>query len=231
MTGQRIRVLIVDDQALLREGFRKLLELEHDIEVVGMAGDGEAALALVERLHSQQTPPDVILMDIRMPRMDGLAAIKALKTRWPDSHILILTTFDDTDLIYAGLRAGALGYQLKDITAGQLANAVRTAARGEVLLPPEIADKVFAALTPEPAPKPTPKAPLPPTADRLYVEDLTEREREILTLVAQGASNRQIGEALFITEGTVKNHMSNILSKLGLRDRTQAALYAKEHLM
>lgn len=231
MTGKRIRVLIVDDQALLREGFRKLLELEQDIEVVGMAGDGEAALTMTERLHSQQTPPDVILIDIRMPRMDGLTAIKAIKSRWPDSRILILTTFDDTDLIYAGLRAGALGYQLKDITAEQLANAVRAAARGEVLLQPEIAGKVIAGLNPSPAPKPAPKAPLPPTADRLYVEDLTEREREILKLVAQGASNRQIGETLFITEGTVKNHMSNILSKLGLRDRTQAALYAKEHLL
>lgn len=231
MSGQRIRVLIVDDQALLREGFRKLLELEQDIEVVGMAGDGEAALSTAEQLHTQHTPPDVILMDIRMPRMDGLAAIKAFTARWSDCHIVILTTFDDTDLIYAGLRAGALGYLLKDSTAEQLANAVRAAARGEVLLQPEIAGKVFAALTPAPAPKAAPKASLPPTAERLYVEDLTEREREILTLVAKGASNRQIGEALFITEGTVKNHMSNILSKLGLRDRTQAALYAKEHLL
>src|SRR5215831_11444130 len=125
MTGQRIRVLIVDDQALLREGFRKLLELEQDIEVAGMAGDGEAALALAEHLHTQQAPPDVILMDIRMPRMDGLAAIKAFKSRWPGCYIVILTTFDDTDLIYAGLRAGALGYLLKDITSEQLVNAVR----------------------------------------------------------------------------------------------------------
>lgn len=227
MTG-RIRVLIVDDQALLREGFRKLLELEPDMQIVEMAGDGEAALAAAERLYANQTPPDVILMDVRMPRMDGITAIREFKKRWPDTHILILTTFDDTEMIYTGLRAGALGYLLKDITSEQLANAVRAASRGEVLLQPNIADKVFAALSQPPVPsRPS------PTASALTdpaVEDLTEREREILKQVAKGASNREIGETLFITEGTVKNHMSNILSKLGLRDRTQAALYAREHL-
>src|SRR5260370_557104 len=114
---QRIRVLIVDDQTLVREGFRKLLELEPDFEVVGTASDGEAALALLERLHEQATPPDVILMDIRMPCMDGIAATRAIKERWPGAHIVILTTFDDTELIHAGLRAGASGYSLKDITS------------------------------------------------------------------------------------------------------------------
>jgi DNA-binding NarL/FixJ family response regulator len=225
--SQSLRVLIVDDQALLREGFRKLLELEPDIEVVDVAADGESALAAAERLYARQTPPDVILMDIRMPRMDGIAAIQAFKARWPDAHIVILTTFDDDELIYTGLRAGALGYLLKDITAGQLAKAVRAAARGEVLLQPNIAGKVFAALNQPPASK----APQPASSPLAYVEELTEREREILALVARGASNREIGEALFITEGTVKNHMSNILAKLGLRDRTQAALYAREHLL
>jgi DNA-binding NarL/FixJ family response regulator len=225
--NQQVRVVIVDDQTLLREGFRKLLELEPDIEVVGMAGDGESALALVDQLHTKQTLPDVVLMDIRMPRMDGITAIQSLKTRWPDTHIVILTTFDDDDLIYTGLRAGALGYLLKDCSAEQLINAVRAAARGEVLLQPHIAGKVFAALA-----QPTPPKPRPSAASAMaYVEELTERERDILKLVAQGASNREIGEALFITEGTVKNHMSNILSKLGLRDRTQAALYAREHLL
>lgn len=229
---RRIRVLIVDDQTLLREGFRKLLELEPDIETVETASDGESALAAAEQLHANQTPPDVILMDIRMPRMDGISAIRAFKARWPDSHILILTTFDDTDLIYSGLRAGALGYLLKDITSEQLANAVRAAARGEVLLQPNIADKVFAALNQPPAPR-LPAAPSKSAAPSIggVVEELTEREREILLLVARGATNREIGEALFITEGTVKNHMSNILSKLGLRDRTQAALYARERFL
>lgn len=229
---RRIRVLIVDDQTLLREGFRKLLELEPDIETVDTASDGESALAAAERLHANQTPPDVILMDIRMPRMDGISAIRAFKARWPDSHILILTTFDDTDLIYSGLRAGALGYLLKDITSEQLANAVRAAARGEVLLQPNIADKVFAALNQPPSPRLSAASskPAAPSVGSV-VEELTEREREILLLVARGATNREIGEALFITEGTVKNHMSNILSKLGLRDRTQAALYARERFL
>src|SRR5215471_1757706 len=125
---QSIRVLIVDDQTLVREGFRKLLELEPDFEVVGTPGDGEAAIRAVESLYNAGTPPDVILMDIRMPRMDGIAATRSLKKRWPDSHIVILTTFDDTELIHTGLRAGALGYSLKDITAEQLAMTVRTAA-------------------------------------------------------------------------------------------------------
>jgi DNA-binding NarL/FixJ family response regulator len=233
----RIRVLIVDDQTLVREGFRKLLELEPDIEIVDMASNGESALAAVERLRAQNTPPDVILMDIRMPNMDGIATTRAIKERWPDAHIVILTTFDDTELIHAGLRAGALGYSLKDITAEQLAMTVRTAARGQVLLQPDIASKVFSAFTSSnparssassinTAPSiSTAPSYIDPTAS---IEQLTEREREILTLVARGASNRQIAENLYLTEGTVKNHMSNILSKLGVRDRTQAALKAKE---
>jgi len=233
----RIRVLIVDDQTLVREGFRKLLELEPDIEIVDMASNGESALAAVERLRAQNTPPDVILMDIRMPNMDGIAATRAIKERWPDAHIVILTTFDDTELIHAGLRAGALGYSLKDITAEQLAMTVRTAARGQVLLQPDIASKVFSAFTSSnparssassinTAPSiSTAPSYIDPTAS---IEQLTEREREILTLVARGASNRQIAENLYLTEGTVKNHMSNILGKLGVRDRTQAALKAKE---
>ena len=232
----RIRVLIVDDQTLVREGFRKLLELEPDFEIMGTAGDGEAAIAAVERLHQAGTPPDVILMDIRMPRMDGIVATKTLKERWPDSHIVILTTFDDTELIHAGLRAGALGYSLKDITAEQLTMTVRTAASGQVLLQPDIASKVFSVFTPTAArpSTPAPNSPLSSSAASTYIdstahiEQLTEREQEILVLVAKGASNRQIAENLFVTEGTVKNHMSSILGKLGVRDRTQAALKAKE---
>lgn len=238
--AQSIRVLIVDDQTLVREGFRKLLELEPDFEIVGTAGDGEAAIKAAESLHKAATPPDVILMDIRMPRMDGIAATEAFKERWPDSHIVILTTFDDVELIHAGLRAGALGYSLKDITAEQLASTVRAAAQGAVLLQPDIASKIFATFNSPPSPKRSPEAgqdltspsiPIQSSSSMAYVESLTEREREILALVAKGASNRQIAEALFVTEGTVKNHMSNILSKLGLRDRTQAALYAREHFL
>ena len=232
-----IRVLIVDDQTLVREGFRKLLELEPDIEIVDTANNGEAALTAVERLHAQNTPPDVILMDIRMPNMDGIAATRAIKERWPDAHVVILTTFDDTELIHAGLRAGALGYSLKDITAEQLAMTVRTAARGQVLLQPDIASKVFSAFTSSNSTRTSassihtapPLSTAPSYIDSTAsIEQLTEREREILTLVARGASNRQIAENLYLTEGTVKNHMSNILGKLGVRDRTQAALKAKE---
>lgn len=228
---ERIRVVIVDDQTLVREGFRKLLELEPDVEVVGTASDGEAALVSIANLHAQSTPPDVILMDIRMPRMDGIAATRAIKERWPGAHIVILTTFDDTELIRAGLRAGALGYSLKDITAEELAMTVHIAARGQVLLQPDIASKLFSTLMPTTPPAsltPLPASSSSPYMEAAYVEQLTEREREILALVVQGASNREIAEHLYLTEGTVKNHMSNILGKLGVRDRTQAAIRAKE---
>ncbi|HET6314669.1 MAG TPA: response regulator transcription factor [Chloroflexia bacterium] len=223
----------MDDQTLVREGFRKLLELEPDFEVVGTAGDGESAITAMERLAEAQTPPDVVLMDIRMPRMNGIEATRRIKQRWPGAHVVILTTFDDTELIQEGLSAGALGYSLKDITAEQLSMTVRLASSGQVLLQPNIASKVFASFSPAtpptpPAPK-EPHAPAPPgpTSPDL-AEPLTEREREILTLVGKGASNREIAEALYLTEGTVKNHMTNILNKIGVRDRTQAALKARE---
>ncbi|HEY5001553.1 MAG TPA: response regulator transcription factor [Ktedonobacteraceae bacterium] len=228
-----IRVLIVDDQTLVREGFRKLLEFEPDFEVVGTASDGEAALVLIERLYNEDAPPHVVLMDIRMPRMDGIAATRAIKTRWADLPIVILTTFDDTELIHNGLRAGALGYSLKDITSEELAMTVRMAARGQMLLQPDIASKVFSVLTltsPIQSFALTTNASLIPmdSDGTTHVGQLTEREHDILKLLAQGTSNRQIAEKLYLTEGTVKNHMSNILSKLGVRDRTQAALKAKE---
>src|SRR5262249_23527638 len=148
---KRIRVLIVDDQTLVREGFRKLLEMEPDFEVVGTARHGEAALSSIEQLYAQQRPPDVVLMDIRMPRMDGIVATSAIKERWPEARIVILTTFDDAELIHSGLRAGALGYLLKDVTSEQLAVTIRMAAQGQVLLQPEIANKVFASLPAESA--------------------------------------------------------------------------------
>jgi DNA-binding NarL/FixJ family response regulator len=228
---QKIRVLIVDDQTLVREGFRKLLELEPDFEVLDTASDGRAALASTERLYAADTPPDVILMDIRMPGMDGIAATQVLKARWLDARIVILTTFDDVELIQAGLHAGALGYLLKDTTAEQLAMTIRLAARGQVLLQSDIASKIFSTFALPLSSPPTPSQTASPSPDASInglIGPLTEREHEILTLVAKGASNRQVAESLYLTEGTVKNHMSNILGKMGVHDRTQAALKAKE---
>jgi DNA-binding NarL/FixJ family response regulator len=238
MTGsdatEPIRVLLVDDQALLRESFRRLLELEGEsIEVVGAAGDGQEALALVERLAQAGRAPHVALMDVRMPRMDGVQATALLRQRFPDVRVLILTTFDDEQAVFDGLKAGAQGYLLKDVTAEQLVEAIRAVHRGESPLQPSVASKLVARLTDQSRVAPSPAedvaaAPAHTTAG-LPVDDLTEREREILRYVAHGDNNREIGEALFITEGTVKNHVSNILSKLSLRDRTQAALWAREH--
>ncbi|HEX9134210.1 MAG TPA: response regulator transcription factor [Ktedonobacteraceae bacterium] len=226
--AERLRVLIVDDQRLLCEGFRKLIELEPDLEVVGMAGDGEEALAVVERLSATRTAPDVVLMDVRMPRLDGIRATRAIIERWPEIRVVILTTFDDRELIQAGLQAGALGYVLKDITAEQLATTIRVVAQGQVLLHPDVAHKVLASLSSAPI-EPAMIAPATPAFVGVSdVAQLTEREREILTLLARGASNREISEALYIAGGTVKNHLSNILGKLGVRDRTQAALKARE---
>ncbi|MBA2682116.1 MAG: response regulator transcription factor [Ktedonobacteraceae bacterium] len=228
---QKIRVLIVDDQTLVREGFRKLLELEPDLEVLDTASDGRAALAAAERFYAAGTPPDVILMDIRMPGMDGIAATQALKASQPDARIVILTTFGDVELIQAGLHAGALGYLLKDTTAEQLALTIRLAAQGQVLLQPDIASKIFSTFTPPLSTPPPPPQSVPSStnlSNDSLIEPLTEREREILTLVTKGSSNRQVAESLYLTEGTVKNHMSSILGKLGVRDRTQAALKAKE---
>lgn len=226
--AERIRVLIVDDQRLLCEGFRKLIELEPNLEVVGMAGDGEEALALTEQLAAAHTAPDVVLMDVRMPRLDGISATRAFKARWPAIRVVILTTFDDRALIHAGLQAGALGYVLKDITAEQLATTIRVVAQGQVLLHPDVASKVIASFSSAPI-ESAETAPL--TSAFVGAGDptqLTEREREILALLARGASNREISEALYIAGGTVKNHLSNILGKLGVRDRTQAALKARE---
>jgi DNA-binding NarL/FixJ family response regulator len=225
---ERLRVLIVDDQRLLCEGFRKLIELEPDLEVVGIAADGEEALARIECLHAAGAAPGVVLMDVRMPRLDGIAATRAIKERWPQIRVVILTTFDDRELIRAGLQAGAEGYVLKDITAEQLATTIRVVAQGQILLHPDVAHKVLASLSTAPIEPTMDAPPTPPFVEASDVAQLTEREREILALLARGASNREISEALYIASGTVKNHLSNILGKLGVRDRTQAALRARE---
>ncbi len=214
-----IRVLLVDDQTLIRQGIAMLLELEPDLEVVGAVGDGRAAIEAVERLH-----PDVVLMDIRMPGMDGVTATRELSRRFPEVGVIILTTFDDDEYVFEGLKAGARGYLLKDISSEEMAEAVRAVARGEALIQPSIARKVvaeFSRLAVGSPPAPERMAPKSPNA-------LTERELDVLKALARGMSNKEIAAALVITEGTVKTHISNILAKLDVRDRTQAVLKAQQ---
>jgi DNA-binding NarL/FixJ family response regulator len=225
-----VRVLLVDDQTLLRQGFQRLLELgENHLKVVGAASDGVEALATIERLERENRLPQVVLMDIRMPRMDGVQATARVRTRWPSIRVLMLTTFDNDEYVFDGLRAGASGYMLKDISAEELVAAIHAAHRGESPLQPSIAAKLVARLRDAPAEEAASTVRTTGTSSDAEGAELTEREREILRYLARGSSNREIGEALYITEGTVKNHVSNILSKLALRDRTQAALWAREH--
>ncbi len=211
----RIRVLLVDDQRLVREGLRVLLELEEDLEVVGEAEDGQAALEAYDRLR-----PDVVLMDVRMPGMDGIEATRRLRLRWPEARVILLTTFDHDEYVFEGLRAGALGYLLKDVSAAELAEAVRTVAAGGALIEPSVARKVLAEFARLAPPRRPPDAGLP--------EPLTARETEVLRLLARGLTNRQIALRLGLAEGTVKNHVTRILQKLGVEDRTQAALRARD---
>jgi DNA-binding NarL/FixJ family response regulator len=209
-----IRLLIVDDQALFREGLRTLLSVQADMLVVGEAAHGEEAISLARLLN-----PAVVLMDLRMPVLDGVAATRRLHAEQPGCRVIVLTTFDDDEYVFEGLRAGAVGYLLKDVPSEKLFEAIRAAARGESFLQPSVAAKVvaeFARLTNQYQPRP-----------HTLPENLSERELEILSLVATGASNKEIAAQLFIAEGTVKNHVTNILGKLDVRDRTQAALKAK----
>jgi len=210
-----IRILLVDDQPLFREGLRTLLSVHPDFEVVGETANGEEAIRLVRLLL-----PSVVLMDLQMPVLDGVAATRRLHEEQPDCRVIVLTTFDDDEMVFDGLRAGAVGYLLKDAPSEKLAEAIRVAARGETFLQPSVAAKVVAEFA-----RLTKKAVVTPTS---LVDPLSERELEILRLIAQGASNREIAGTLFLAEGTVKNHVTNILGKLEVRDRTQAALKAKE---
>ncbi|MFQ5576343.1 MAG: response regulator [Anaerolineae bacterium] len=212
-----ISVLLVDDQALFREGLRTLLAVHPDLEVVGEAGNGQEALQLAGTLH-----PAVVLMDLRMPVLDGVAATRQFKETHPECQVIVLTTFDDDEYVFEGLRAGAVGYLLKDVPSKKLVEAIRAAARGESFLQPSVAAKVVAEFT-----RLTEK-PFRGARQQPLIEPLSERELEIIGLVATGASNKEIASTLFIAQGTVKNHLTNILGKLGVRDRTQAALKAKE---
>lgn len=212
---ETIRILLVDDQRLMREGLRTLLELEPGLQVVGEANNGLEALELYARLR-----PNVVLMDVRMPTMDGVEATRQLLSRWPDCRVIILTTFDDDEYVFEGLRAGALGYLLKDVSIQELTEAIRTVLAGGVLIEPSVARKVVAEFA-----RMTNSAPVRPTN---LVDPLSEREADILHLLAQGLTNREIAQRLFLAEGTVKNYVTNILGKIGARDRTQAALRARE---
>ncbi|MBX3050135.1 MAG: response regulator transcription factor [Caldilineaceae bacterium] len=210
-----IRLLLVDDQRLLRDGMRILLELEPDLKVVGEAANGVEALARYGELR-----PDVVLMDVKMPEMDGVAATRQLLIDHPEAKVVILTTFDDDEYVFEGIRAGALGYLLKALSGEELADAIRTVAAGGALIEPSVARKVMAefARTSHPSAQ---------TAEKL-IEPLSEREIEVLRLLANGLSNREIAGQLFLAGGTVKNYVSSAMQKLGVRDRTQAALRAKE---
>ena len=213
MTG-KIRVLVADDETLVRDGLRAIAELEGDIEIVGDAATGGQAVQLAKTLH-----PDVVLMDIRMPEMDGLAATRAIMREPSPPRILVLTTFDSDESVYQAMKAGASGFLLKDVRRGQLTEAIRTAAAGDTLLAPAITRRLIEQFCRQPAPsQETPG----------QLTGLTARELEVLRLVGRGQSNTTIGGTLFIAETTVKTHVAHILTKLGLADRAQAVVLAYE---
>jgi DNA-binding NarL/FixJ family response regulator len=209
-----INVLLVDDQNLIRQGLRALLELEADLQIVGEAENGQVAIDLVQELQ-----PNVVLMDIRMPVMDGVTATKEICQRFPQVNILILTTFDDDTYVSAAIGHGAKGYLLKDTPSEEIAAAIRAVDRGYTHLAPGMMAKVMAGRVSEA------EVALP-----IELQELTPRELEVLKLIATGANNKEIAQQLYISEGTVKNHVTNLLSRLNLRDRTQAAILAKTYI-
>ncbi|EFG65041.1 response regulator [Streptomyces sp. SPB074] len=216
-----ITVLIADDQVMVREGFSVLLGAMPGIEVVGEAVDGREAVELTARLA-----PDVVLMDIRMPRLDGIGATREIVASPAGTKVLVLTTFDLDEYVYQALRAGASGFLLKDASARQLAEAVEVVARGEALLAPSVTRRLITEFAR--VPETVLRGPAPPRTGGAYGE-LTERETEVLVHVACGLSNQEIAAKLYVAESTVKTHVSRILVKLGLRDRTQAAVFAYEN--
>lgn len=214
MNERKIRVAIADDQRLLREGLRIILEAAPDMIVVGEAEDGVEAVKL-----AQEEQPDVMLMDIRMPLRDGIAATEAIRKALPNVRVLLLTTYDTPELVIEGLRAGAAGYLLKDSSAEELCTAVRTVARGQVLLQANSAAQLLAGLTPPAQPQPQSQA------EKL---GLTERERDVLRLIVVGRNNSEIASELYVSEATVKTHINHIFAKLGARDRTHAVVLAHQ---
>lgn len=232
MTGGAIGVLLVDDHAVMRAGFRMILEAASDITVVGEASNGREAVAAASALR-----PDVICMDVQMPDMDGLEATRRIVADGGvDAAVVVVTTFDRDDYLFEALAAGASGFLLKNAGPEELVNAVRVAAAGDALLAPEVTRRVIArfaasALRQARGPMPPLQGPTPPVAERVEAPrvELTERETEVLRLVAQAMSNAEIAQRLYIGEATVKTHVSNVLQKLGARDRVAAVVYAHRH--
>jgi DNA-binding NarL/FixJ family response regulator len=213
----RVRVLLADDQALLRAGFRMVLEAQDGITVVGEASDGAEAVRETARLK-----PDVVLMDVRMPGTDGIEATRVIAEQHPTSRVLILTTFDLDEHAFAGLKAGASGFLLKDVPPAELISAIRAVAEGDAVVAPRVTRRLletFVERLPDTAPEPGPDA---------RIERLTDRERDVLGEMAQGLTNLEIAQRLYLSEATVKTHVSRILSKLELRDRVQAVIFAYE---
>lgn len=211
--GEKIRVLIVDDHRVVRQGLRTFLELNNDIEVLGEAVDGQEAVELTVQLK-----PDIVLMDLVMPRLDGIAATRQIKSLGINTKVIALTSFTEDDKVFPAIQAGASSYLLKDVSPDALVDAIRAAHRGEARLHPEVMRKLMAQVAAQPA-----------NSKQTSFQQLTEREQEVIQLVTQGKSNHEIAETLFISEKTAKAHISNILGKLGLNDRTQMAVYAIKH--
>lgn len=217
MTDTKIRLLLVDDQLIIRQGLRSLLEAKPDLEVVGEAENGQQAIDQIETLQ-----PDVVLMDVRMPVMDGVAATRHICQQLSSTKVLVLTTFDDDEYVSQAMRLGARGYLLKDTHSDDLAAAIRAVHKGYTQMGPGLLEKAMAT--------PAPPTFSQPTHLPSELAGLTARERQVLCLIVAGASNREIAESLYISERTVKNHITHILSQLNVRDRTQAAMFASAFL-
>jgi NarL family two-component system response regulator LiaR len=211
-----IRVLICDDHAIVRQGLQTFLELQDGIEVVGQAADGEEAVSKAAAMR-----PDVVLMDLVMPRLDGIEAIRRIRAAQATAKIIVLTSFADDDKVFPAIKAGATGYLMKDVAPNELANAIRMASEGESILHPDVARRLISEVRGEHA--------QPPIEGAAELARLTVREREVLCEIARGRANKEIAQDLVLSEKTVKTHVSNILQKLGLADRTQAALFAVRH--
>jgi len=217
-----IRVLLVDDQQIVRQGLATILKYAEGIEVVGEAADGQKAISLAQELE-----PDVVLMDIKMPRLGGIPATRQICAKLPETHVIILTTYDTDDLVFEGIKVGAKGYLLKDTSGERLVEAIRGVVKGESQLDPGVARKVLAEFQRLADPGPVASPVKPPTD--LVIEPLTPREEQVLELLVEGLSNKEIGARLFLTEGTIKNYVSTIIAKLQANDRTHAVVTAIRH--